>query len=186
MGRQLNEMIDEMRCQMQAAQARGDERARNAADTLILDGFQNGFEAGNHTFAWLAYHFCTKAKTPIPAWVSDYLAHAAAGVLDLVRRPPARDVGAALASALRLQTERGITGALTAAKHADEASELLRVYQMFRFAGFDHQTAYKKLAEASARPGMAFSERTIRRRLDRHYPGWRDLAFEPPSLDAEP
>ena len=33
---------------------------------------------------------------------------------------------------------------------------------------------------------MAFSERTIRRRVDRYYPGWRDLAFEPPSLDAEP
>jgi hypothetical protein len=168
---------------MQAAQAHGDERARKMADALILDGFQNGFEAGNHTFAWLAYHFCWKAKTPIPVWVSDYLAQAAAGVLDLVRRPPARDVGAALASTLRLKTGRGATGALTAAKHADEASELLRLYQMFRFARFDHQTAYEKLAEASARPGMAFSERTIRRRLDRHCPGRRDLDFEPPSLD---
>lgn len=183
MSRQLDEMIDEMKSRMQAAQARTDERATHA---LILDGFRKKFGAGNPTFAWLAYHFCSKAKTPGSMWVSGYLDDVAAKVLHLIRRPSARDVGTALALALGMKTGRGATGALTAAKHADEASELLRVYQMFRFAGLDYSTAWKKLLAVSrASSGLVLEERTIRRRLDEHCPGWRELDFEPPHLASE-
>lgn len=171
---------------MQGTQARTDERAQEAADALILDGFQKKFEEENPTFAWLAYHFCANTKAPIPIWVSDYLAHVAAGILKLLQQPPDRDVGPALASALGMKTGRGATGVLSAAKRADQASELLRVYEMFRLAGFDHLTAWKKLVSAShVSPGFVLDERTMRRRLDKYYPGWSELNFGPPSLDSE-
>jgi hypothetical protein len=154
---------------------------------MILDDFRERFETGNPVFAWLAYHFCSKTKAPIPMWVNDYLAQAASGMVELIRQPPGRDVGVALASALGMKTKRGATGFLSAARRADQASELLRVYRMFRFAGCDHPTAWKKLTAASRlSDGFVLEKQTIQRRLDEHYPGWRRLDFEPPSLDSEP
>lgn len=157
------------------------------ANALILEEHQKHFEAGNPTFAWLAYDLCSRANISVPVWVSDYFAQAAAGMLKLVRRPPDHDVGSALASVLGMKTGRGETGAVTAAKRAYEASELLRVYRMFRLAGLDDRTARRKLLEASreSRPGMVLAGRTITRRLNQHYPGWRELDFEPPNADVE-